>query len=163
MARPISDTWFQRIKAATRDLVKACGGVERSAEIAHVSKSEVSRWQVVTDESVLPIPAAVALENECGLPFVTTVMAELNGRRLTDGAEGGGSAASVAARHAEVIRAAAELMANGVQALADGTLTPAEAEIFDRTAAEVQRALAPLRLDLAAAKAGDVGGLKVVR
>jgi hypothetical protein len=162
MARPISDTWFQRIKAATRDLVKACGGVERSAEIAHVSKSEVSRWQVVTDESVLPIPAAVALENECGLPIVTTVMAELNGRRLTDGVSEGGSAAAVAVRHAEVFRAAAELMAQGAQALSDGDLTPAEAEIYDRAASQLQQAIAPLRLDLAAAKAG-AGGLKVVR
>jgi hypothetical protein len=163
MARPISDAWFHRIKAATRDLVKACGGVERTAELAHVSKSEVSRWQVATDESVLPIAAALVLEAECGLPLVTTVMAELNGRRLTDGSSEGGSAAAVASRQAEVFRAAAELMARGAQALADGELTAAEAEIVDRAAAEVQRAIAPLRLDLAAAKAGEGAGLKVVR
>lgn len=166
MSKPISETWFHRIKAATRDLTDLCGGVERSGEIAHVSKTEVSRWRVATEPSVIPIPAALALEKECGVPLVTTVMAELNGRRLSDGAGEGGSAAAVAQQQAEFLRSAAQVMAQGAVALADGKVTGAEADIWDRSAAEAQRQLADLRLGLAAAKAGEGGdgvALKVVR
>lgn len=163
MSKPISETWFHRIKAATRDLTDLCGGVERSGEIAHVSKTEVSRWRVATESAVISVPAALALEAECGVPLVTTVMAELNGRRLTESVGEGGSVAAVAARQAEFFRAASEMMAQGAAALADGKVTGAEAELWDRCAAEVQRALAPLRLDLAAVKAGEGAALKVVR
>ena len=166
MSKPISETWFHRIKAATRDLTDLCGGVERSGEIAHVSKTEVSRWRVATESSVISIPAALALETECGVPLVTTVMAELNGRRLSDGEGEGGSAAAVALQQAEFLRAASQVMAQGAVALADGKVTGAEADIWDRSAAEAQRGLAELRLGLAAVKAGEGGdavGLKVVR
>ena len=163
MSKPISETWFHRIKAATRDLTDLCGGVVRSGEIANVSDTSVSRWRVATCSDVIPIPAALALEDECGVPVVTTVMAELNGRRLTDGAGKGGSGAAVAARQAEFFRAASEMMAQGATALADGDVTAAEAEIWDRFAAGAERELAALRLDLAAIKAGEAAKLKVVR
>ncbi len=61
MPRPISDAWFHRVKSATRDLVQACGGVVRSGELAHVSKTEVSRWQTATDEAIIPLPAVLVL------------------------------------------------------------------------------------------------------
>lgn len=166
MSKPISETWFHRIKAATRDLTDLCGGVVRSGEIANVSDTSVSRWRVATCSDVIPIPAALALELECGVPVVTTVMAELNGRRLTDAEGQGGAIAAVAAQQAEFFRAASQVMAQGAAALADGKVTGAEAEIWDRSAAEAQRDLANLRLGLAAVKAGESGegaGLKVVR
>jgi len=166
MSKPISETWFHRIKAATRDLTDLCGGVVRSAEVAHVSKSEVSRWRVATDPDVISLPAALALEAECGVPLVTTVMAELNGRRLSDADGEGAAVAAVAVQQAEFIRAASQVMAQGAIALADGRVSGAEAEIWDREAAQAQRDLADLRLGLAAVKAGEAGegaGLKVVR
>lgn len=78
----ISEAWFHRLKAATRDLVKVCGGVVRAGEISGYSKTEVGRWQSATDTDVIPIPAALALEADSGRAFVSSVMAELNGRRL---------------------------------------------------------------------------------
>ena len=162
MSKPIADAWFHRLKAATRDLTDLCGGVERSGEVANVSDTSVSRWRVATSPDVIPIPAALALEAECGVPLVTTVMAELNGRRLTDGDAAGGSAAGITVRYAEMSRSVGELIAQGAVALADGRFTPAEAELVDRGASEAEQRLAAFRLDLAAAKAGGAGGLKVV-
>jgi hypothetical protein len=159
MSRPISDAWFFRIKAATRDLVQFCGGVVRAGEIGHCSKTEMSRYQVATDESIIPIPVALALEAYCEMPMVTTVLADLHGRRLSDPGEEAATAAGVFARHAEVMRACAELMAKGAAAAADGRLSPAEAEIMDRAASEVEKMMAPLRQDLAAMR---VAPLRVV-
>jgi hypothetical protein len=154
MSAVISDAWFHRIKAATRDLVKACGGVVRAGEVANTSKSEVSRWQSATDPDVIGIPQALALEFDCGLHLVTTVMADLHGRRLTDPNGDSSDAVSVFARHAETVRAAAEVIATGATAQADGELTPAEAELMDRSYSELERAAAAARRDLASVKAG---------
>jgi hypothetical protein len=151
MARAISDAWFHRIKAATRDLIRASGGIERAAALTSYSKSDVGRWNIATDPQIVPLAAALALEAECGLPLITSVMAELNGRRLTDGTETG-EASSIAARHADTQRASAEVLARYAQATADNRLTPAEAEIIDRAVAELERSIGPLRQDLAAAK-----------
>lgn len=156
MSRPISDAWFFRIKTATRDLVQLCGGVVRAGEIGHCSKTEMSRYQVVTDESIIPIPVALALEAYCEMPMVTTVLADLHGRRLSNPDEEAATAAGVFARHAEVMRACAELMAKGAAAAADGRLTPAEAEMMDRAASEVEKMMSPLRQDLAAMRGSSL-------
>ncbi|CAN7318770.1 hypothetical protein LJR009_001620 [Bosea sp. LjRoot9] len=153
MSRPISDAWFFRIKAATRDLVSMCGGVVRAGEIGHCSKTEMSRYQVQTDESIIPIPVALALEAHCEMPLITTVLADLHGRRVSTPDEATISAASVFARHVETVRSAAELMATGAAAAADGKLTPSELELLDRAAAALEKTLAPLRQDIAAHRA----------
>lgn len=154
MSRPISDAWFHRIKAATRDLVKACGGIVRAGELALTSKSEVSRWQSAADPDVITLPAILALEADCGLPLVTSVMADLNGQRLAGGEEV--SAVQIANHHADALRHAAELMAQGAAALADGRVTPAEAALLDRAAGDLERALAPLRRTLSSVQAAPL-------
>ena len=161
MTHPIPDAWFHRIKAATRDLIKACGGVVRAGEIANASKSEMSRLQSATDPDIIGIPQALALQADCGLPLVTTVMAEMEGRRLTDPVADGREASGVFSRAADSIRAAGEMMAGIATAQADGELTTAEAEICDRLAGEVERSVGQLRRELANVKGGS--GLRTVR
>jgi hypothetical protein len=148
----IPDAWFHRIKAATRDLVSRCGGVVRTGDLARVSKTEVSRWQTATDPSIVPLCAVLTLEADCGLPLVTTVMAELNGRRLTEIDPDGGSVSGIVGRHAEMMRAVAEVMTTAAAAFSDGRVTPAEAELLDRSAGDLSRALDAWRGDIAAAK-----------
>ncbi|MBA4204627.1 MAG: hypothetical protein C0457_06535 [Polymorphum sp.] len=147
----ISDAWFYRIKAATRDLVAHCGGIQRAADKSSSSKSQVGRWQSVTDGDVIPLPQVLALEADCGVPFVTTVMAELQGRRLTD-AESGDvvTASGLHSAHAEAMRAAAETMAAMAAALADGRITKAEAEIINRNYGTLEGAVTKTRQALAA-------------
>lgn len=149
-----SDVWFHRIKAATRDLVKVCGGVVRAGEIANLSKSEMSRFQSAVDPDIITVPAVLALEGECKLPLVTTVMADLRGHRLTSSEGETAATIRLMRSHADTVRAAAEMMAAGAAAMADGQLTPSEIELLDRSAGELERALAATRLDIAAAKAG---------
>jgi hypothetical protein len=160
MSRPISDAWFYRIKSATRDLVKMCGGIERAGEIAMLSKTVMGRCQSAGDPDIISICAALALEAECGVAMVTTAMADLQGRRVIEASEDPAHAGRIFARNAEVMRAASELMAVGATAASDGKVTPAEAEQMDRAAAALDQTIEPLRQDLARARAGT---LKVVR
>lgn len=161
--RAISEAWFHRIKAATRDLVKACGGIERAGEIAHAGKSTVSRWQHAGEEDIIPLPAVLALEADCDRPYVTRIMADLNGRGLTDPEAVADVAGSLTTHHNEVMRQFADLTTSVVSATADGVVSPAEAEIVDRDAAAMERALADLRRKMAAKKAGLSDGVTPLR
>jgi len=155
----ISDAWFYRLKAAQRDLIKQCGGIERSADISSFGKSTVGRWNNATDAELMPMTAVLLLEAECGTPLVTSVMADLNGRRLADPDEFGQGVGNILSRYAETVRHAGELMATGAQAFADNKVTPAEATQLDRVAADVERSLSEFRRLLAGARSE---GLRVV-
>lgn len=152
--RTISEAWFHRIKATTRDLVKACGGIERAADIALVGKSTVSRWQHAGEEDIIPLPAVLALETECGRPYITRIMADLNGRGLTDPEAEADVAGTLATHHNGLMHKFAALSTDVASAMADGVVSPAEAEIVDRTASEMERSLAEMRRKLASKKAG---------
>jgi hypothetical protein len=157
MNHPISDAWFLRIKSATQDLVKACNGVINAGDIALVSKSEVSRWQSATDGTIIPLSAVLALESYCGQPFVTTVMAELNGRRLSDELNATESPeACVIRSHAEVMAKGADLHGTVAIAMGDHKFTPTEAALADRKAAAHIDALSRFRQDLARVRAGEI-------
>ncbi|MCX5495780.1 hypothetical protein OSH11_13785 [Kaistia dalseonensis] len=161
MNAPLADANYHRLKAATRDLVKACGGVERSAEIAEMSSSEVSRWQSSKAlRYIIPLDAVLALEADCGLPFVTTVMASINGRRLSEPETGTGTSMAVMARYAETMRSVSEVMAKAALAFADGKLTDTEMEMLTRALGDMKREAELFQGELASAKGG--AGLRVV-
>lgn len=149
----IPETSILRIKAATRDLVKACGGVVRAGEIALVSKTEVSRWQAPGSPDLITIPATLALEADCGLPLVTQVMADMSGRRLSDPDADQRQQACLATNIAETLRKSAEVMTSYAAAIADGVVTAAEAEVIDRVAGELGTNVLSMRNNLAAVKA----------
>ncbi|MCX5513440.1 hypothetical protein C3941_23680 [Kaistia algarum] len=151
----ISDEWHYRIKAVTRDLVEACGGVVRAASICGASKTVVSRWQNAREAEVIPVTAAAALEADCGLTLVLAAYADLLGRRIGEpGDVSGATARCVFEQHATTIGAAAKLMATGAAAAVDGALSPSEAELMDRDAGTVEAEIAALRRNLASAKNG---------
>lgn len=154
MSRAISDAWFFRIKAATRDAIVRSGGVVRAGEITLASKTEASRWQSVTDEAIIPIPAALALEAEIGMPVITEAMADLQGRRLSDDVAAASEATCLIRDNAEVLRQTAELATSMALALADGKITPAEAERIDRSARALDAAVGDMRRNLACVRAG---------
>lgn len=159
--RPISDVWFHRVKSATRDLVRLCGGVVRAGEVAGVSKSEVSRWQSAADNDVISLPAALALEAECGMPLVTSAMAEVQGRRVSDPREAEVTGCLIGA-YTGVLSGNAELQQAMAHALADGTVTPAEADVIGRNIGGLEGALVQLKQALAGVKADGAVSLRVV-
>jgi hypothetical protein len=150
----IPDHTILRIKAATRDVIEACGGLKRSAAIAKVSDSQLSRCSTASGGDVISIMAALALEADCGLHLITAAMASVHGRTLSDPEAAGEPAASVISRGAELVTAAAAAMAAAGDAARDGRITPAEYEAIDREFANVERQVATARKDFAAGKAG---------
>ncbi|APO74244.1 hypothetical protein AM571_CH01409 [Rhizobium etli 8C-3] len=98
----MTNAWFHRLKAANRMLIKLNGGIEASAEITSLSKSQIGRCHSDSDTELLPLPAVMRLEAECGNYAVTRAQAELHGCKLSDPREG-------AADGATVMRGAAEL------------------------------------------------------
>ncbi|MCF6112343.1 phage regulatory CII family protein [Mesorhizobium muleiense] len=156
----ISSQWFYRLKAAQRDLIERCGTIERAAAIASLSKSQMGRFNNAGDPELMPLSAVLLLEAECGTPLVTSVMAELNGRRLADADAPGAANATMMAAHADVVVQFGELIAAAAMAFADGRLTPAELAGIDRGAAKLETALAELRKSAAAARGS--GGLSLV-
>ncbi|RWD71624.1 phage regulatory CII family protein [Mesorhizobium sp.] len=157
---PLSEAWFFRIKSAQQDLIMRCGGIVRAAEKCSSSKTEVGRWNNQLDPDLMPLPAVLQLEEVCGVPVVTSAMAELNGRRLADPEAFGTANATMMAAHAEVVVQFGELIAKAAMAFSDGKLTPAELAGIDRGAAALERAVAELRKSAASARAA--GGLSIV-
>ena len=148
MSLPISDEWFRRVKRATHHLVRECGGIVDAADIARVSKSAMGRWSGAGDPDIITWPAMLALEAFCGKPLVTVVLADLNGQRLVEHEDV--CVVTIATHHAEAMRHAADLMATGAAALADGKITPTEAAQMDRAAGDLEARLMALRSKLAA-------------
>jgi len=151
----LKNAWFYRIKAAQRDLINLSGGVVRAGEIASRSKSEAGRWNNAENTELMPIDAVLVLEDHCGMALVTSVMAELNGRRLTDDRDIAGQSANVISAFAETVRHAGEMMSAGAIALADGRMTHAEAVVVDRAVSVLERSLPEFRQTLAQVRAGE--------
>lgn len=160
----ISNAWFHRIKAAQRDLIRLVGGIERAADISSISKSHIGRMNNATDPELMPLHAVYALESECGVPVVTSAMAELNGRRLAEPESARAAEQCVVVAYSDMVRKAGDLISGGAVAISDMMVTPAEATKMDRDAAELEAGLAALRKALAGVKAngGHKVGLSVV-
>ncbi len=160
----VSEAWMFRVKAAQRDLIEACGGIKRVETRFNYGKSTVGRWNDGNDPTLMPLGAVVALESDCGRPYVTGALAEVNGRRLSDPSEDRVVDVCVMASHAELLRHTAELANSMAMAIADSRVTPTEAQTIDRVAASMQNAMNDMRAALASikAKGGERTGLRVV-
>lgn len=153
-----------RIFAAQRDLVERCGGYKRVMERSERSKSEVGRWIGGVDQVQMPLLVVALLERDCGIPIVTTVLADFSGRTLSDPETDRTAQMGVMTAHAEAMRHHADYQGEFARSVMDGEITPAEAILLDRKLAAQERAIADQRASLAVikAKGGAVAGLKVV-
>ncbi|EKF17091.1 phage regulatory CII family protein [Nitratireductor pacificus] len=149
-----------RIKAAQRDLIAAAGGIERGAQIVDYSKSVVGRWYNGDSPDLMALDALWTLEAETGMPVMTTALAELSGRRLSDPQDAADAAADIMRGYAELCSKASEMMATMAAALADGKITPAEATAYDRRLGELSDMIAHCRKQAAGVR--GAGGFSVV-
>ncbi|TXI03259.1 MAG: hypothetical protein E6Q76_14050 [Rhizobium sp.] len=160
----MDDAFLYRIKAAQRDLISRCGGIMRVVELTGFSKSEVGRWNNGADPDLMPVGPIVVLEKDCGYALVTGVLADVNGRRLTDPEDDRRAGMGLMSALAEVQRQIGELVTAAGAAIADGFVTPTEGASIDRPAANAERAISDLRAAVAVIKAqgGVKAGLRVV-
>lgn len=119
--------WQLRLLAAQRDLIDACGGIARVMEKTGYSKGQVGRWNGGIDRDLMSLSVVLTLEEDCGRPFVTAVMAEFHGRSLTDASDNGARVAALEELVAGLVEQAGKLVVETVKARADGITTVNEA------------------------------------
>jgi hypothetical protein len=76
---PLAD--YLRIKQAWRDLVKACGGPEKVAELTRAgNRGLICQYgQPHCMDRFSPLDVVMDLEAECGVPYVTRILADMLG------------------------------------------------------------------------------------
>lgn len=136
------------LKLKTRQLIKACGGLEAAseacaAECRPYSVKQLSRCQNPSAPDLLPLDVVDCLETYCGQHVVTQAIASSKPRTGTLG--------ELRDESSEVTETAAELQRHVREALADGEIDPGEAaelmEIVQRGKghfADVEASLTPL-------------------
>jgi len=155
-----TDRWLLRLRAAQRDLIEACGTIERVAELTSMSKSQVGRWRSPTDTDLMPINCAMILEEDCGRPLLTRVMADFAGYTLTAPDEREARIACLSTQVAELVGKVSSLMARTAQAGSDGFYSVAEVNDLLKINSGVRTVADQLDDVLATVKAA--GGLSTI-
>jgi hypothetical protein len=156
-----TDRWFFRLRAAQRDLIEACGTIERVAELTSMSKSQVGRWRSPTDADLMPVNCAMILEEDCGRPLISMVMADFSGYSLVAPDQRGKNIACLSTQVADLVGQVSSLMARTAQAGSDGFYSVAEVNELQKINSVV-RSVAD-RLDDVLASAKAEGGVSVIR
>lgn len=136
-----------------RDLIEECGGYKRVMDLTGRSKSEVCRWQGGADQDYMPAWAVYILEKDCGRLLITTMMADLQGCRLTDPVEERQAEVNLHRAYAERVRRRAETDLAYAAAIEDGHVSPTEATVIGRALSAEDRAGADLQGAVAVLKA----------
>ena len=122
---------LQRVKAATKALIRAAGGLEACQETTGKSTSALSRYQSVNDEAFAPIDVVAALEaithGHAGHPPVTRLLADLAGYALFRKPQVEARGHDLLELLAGQSRAAGDIASGICTALADGKVEPHEA------------------------------------
>lgn len=80
--RPNGSGTYQAIKAATRRLIRACGGLEDAADETRVSAQTLCLYQSPNRSEYVPADVVADLEQVCGDPVVTRALAKAAGYDL---------------------------------------------------------------------------------
>lgn len=149
-----------RLKAAQQELIGACGGIVRAAELCGYSKSHVGRWNNEDSPEWMPLDAADKLEQAVGKNLFTAAWLECRGLKLADPESREAKVACLTTEFAGLVTDFGAVLAEWAQAAADGHATPAEATRMRRQLPAIKERIAGLEQILAAVHAE--GGLSVV-
>lgn len=156
-----TERWRYSLLSAQTDLIKFCGGIGRVMEMSGYSKGQVGRWNGGVDRDLMPLGVVLTLEGDCGRPVVTAVMAQFNGRTLSQ-PEDGGHVAHLEEQVAGLVEQAGHLVVETIKARADGVVTPNEAARLRLISTKISTLNATIQDALAGVMAGErltvVGG-----
>lgn len=127
-ARRLSARDYLRLKGATADLLDANGGETDAAGRTRVGQTDLSRYQSRNPDHALrfmPIDVVADLEQAAGAPLVTRILAEMADCLLVPLPRGG--TGEVAMRTGRSAKEFGDVMTRIGLALADGTISEAEA------------------------------------
>jgi hypothetical protein len=142
--------WKYRLKAATRRLIAKAGGLEDAQLLLGNVRgtTTIQRWGDPSKDEMIPLMAAMALQQEIGEPILTKVMAELQGMAVVPKQPQGGRQGFLLAQQ-RIAKETADYHAAVTRAMVDGVITEAEkAEIF-KEGGDVGEAMADSLNDMA--------------
>lgn len=121
IGRQLPESAYQRLKAATRRLVRAAGGVEHA--VTRVGKSTLSDYCNLQSPSFAPIDVIADLEDQVGEPIVSNALAQIaeEGKIPTRSTE-----CDPVAQGAAVMAQLGRFTDEALKAIADGKVDDAE-------------------------------------
>lgn len=148
------------VKAATRraiDAMPAVGETQRqaAARVCGVGVERFSRWCSDEGDELITFAAAIALEREAQVPIYGALFADLTGHRLVAADGGAEGARDVMAGLCRLVGTHGSAVATISDALADGRVSPREAEAAMAALAGEKVAITALERQLVALKAGE--------
>jgi len=152
-----TERWHVRFRAAQRDLIDACGGIERVAELTSYGKSTVGRWRSPGDRDEMPRPVILTLEADCGRPLITRLMNEFNGLTLAEKGAGSEAVAGLETLAASLVEQSGRFVVETIRARGDGVVTPSEADQLRAIQAQVGRLNDQIADALAGIRSGGQG------
>jgi len=157
--RTLARQHYVAIKAATKRLIEACGGVEGAAVSTRVEKSSLSLYQRVDrPDCFMPADVVADLEHFAGEPVVSSVLASLIEPAEHQSADCAERLMTITERVGHVageVRAARDMKSAG-----GSSITPAEAT---RIAGQAEDAIAELEALVRDMQAIEAGSVYVVR
>lgn len=136
---------YRALKAATRDLVAACGGSTRAAEITRLDQGSISRSGNLHERQYLPIDVVADLEAECGDPIVSRFLVGLcNHDAVPRGGPSPRPADHIRAL-GELSREVADVMQAQSVAAADGVIDAQESEEILKELDDVYQVISAMR------------------
>lgn len=123
---PDRETRVLALKASFRDLIRACGGQERCAELLGISQSRISEASSINHMDKSPrLDHVMILEADCRSPIVTRFMADASHHRVVSIEPG--KTQDPHLHLAQIIGGNAKAAMGLAGALADGRIMPSEA------------------------------------
>ena len=143
------------LKAYFRDLIAACGGTKRAAQITSFNACNLSSAMAAHETERWPrIDHVMLLEADCGAPIVTAALADAAGFALV--ARRSAAPRLDTLHHLRGIRKeTGDVQLQLAAAMHDGALSRNERRALRKEVGEAQAALEALRRDLAAQERGD--------
>jgi len=136
------------LKAYFRDLVTACGGPKRAAELVGAQPSHISEAMAThTLERWPRLDHVALLEADCGQPIVTSALADRSGYSLTCVTASDANTSPLAHLH-RIVSEVRDVECGILHAMQDGQLTAAERRDIRRQVQEAVAALNALCADL---------------
>jgi hypothetical protein len=148
------EPWFHRVKAAQRDLIARCGGIERAAEVGEVAVSQMGRFNNVGADDLMGARVKSRLEAYAGDPVVSRVECEWLGWKVEPAGLSpellSGSKADHHARLMKPIVEAGDATRAYLDGMKDGEFSPADCAAYDKELSELADAVQQARLANAA-------------
>lgn len=118
------------LKKAVREAVTLLGGIDGVAPLVDRTRSTVGRWVNINDCDMPPMDAAFAIDQALVFtgrpPMVARCLARLLGATLVSGTTESATAINLLSAHGNIVREGGDVQVAIAEALADGTIDPAE-------------------------------------